>query len=97
MCTSSEGDSVIRKQIYLTEAQNERLQQLAEQRGVTQAEVTREGFEQYLVTLENKDQEWKELFALMKNMQGSHLTMSRDEIYRERLERLEDKRDGNHH
>ncbi len=88
---------MIRKQIYLTEAQNERLQQLAEQRGVPQAEVIREGLEQYLVTVENKDQEWKELVALMKSMKGSNLTMSRDEIYRERLERLEDKRDANHH
>ncbi|RYL97867.1 ribbon-helix-helix protein, CopG family [Sporolactobacillus sp. THM7-7] len=72
-----------RKQIYLSEQLDRKLARLAESKGVSQAEVIREGLEMYMQSFEDKDKVWDELVQKMKNSPFSHLTWSRDDLYKD--------------
>lgn len=72
---------MIRKQIYLTDQLNRRLQRLAEERGVPQAEIIREGLEQYIAQTANQDQQWDDLIREMKQSELREIGWNREQAY----------------
>ncbi|MFK7696382.1 CopG family transcriptional regulator [Paenibacillus sp. HJGM_3] len=78
---------MIRKQIYLSEEMNRRLNEISRQRGVPQSEVIREGLEQYITESVKKDELWEELLSEMKKAPPMDLKWNRDEQYAERTEK----------
>lgn len=72
---------MIRKQIYLSEEMNRKLNELAKAKGVPQSEVIREGLEHYIAEIENKDKLWDELINEMKQSKIRNLEWNRDVLY----------------
>ncbi|MCC2683422.1 MAG: Ribbon-helix-helix domain [Paenibacillaceae bacterium] len=75
---------MIRKQIYLTENLNDKLNDIASSRGIPQSEVIREGLELYLTECDKKEESWNDLFEQMKQSAFKSSNWSRDELYLER-------------
>lgn len=75
---------VIRKQIYLSEEMNQRLQQISKDRGVPQSEIIREGLEKYITINEDKEQLWDQLYQDMKGSKIKNINWDRDELYQSR-------------
>ena len=78
---------MIRKQIYLEEKMNGKINQIAALKGLPQSEIIREGLELYLKTHEEKEQDWHELIDRMKLSDKKISRWSREEIYSARTER----------
>ncbi len=76
---------MIRKQIYLEESLNRSLNEIARKRGVSQAEVIREGLHCYLAQIEHNQQGWDELFNQMRNTHIGIASLEREAIYEDRL------------
>ena len=74
-----------RKQIYLTEQLDRKLSELASSRGVSQAEIIREGLAMYLIALEDQDEEWKELIRQMLESPYENIQWSRNDLYADRF------------
>ena len=74
-----------RKQIYLTEQMDRKLSEIAELRGVPQAEIIREGLEQYLQTVESREKDWDDLVQRMKESPVRNVDWNRDELYSDRV------------
>lgn len=72
---------MIRKQIYLTDDMNRLLQKIADEKGVPQAEVIREGLAQYLTASDDKKRQREELIQEMKNSPYSNIDWNREELY----------------
>ncbi|WP_164821516.1 ribbon-helix-helix domain-containing protein [Paenibacillus koleovorans] len=79
---------MIRKQIYLTEEMNRRLQEIANEKGVPQSEIIREGIEQYLVQKSDHEAAWNELLNEMKQSPVRDLKWNREEQYDARIRKL---------
>lgn len=78
---------MIRKQIYLTEEMNRSLSQLAESRGVPQAEIIREVLARYLDTAQSQEAIWDQLKQRMLDSNYSDLQWNRSELYELQLNR----------
>ena len=76
---------MIRKQIYVTEEINHKLIKLAEDRGVPQAELIREGLEQYLASINNQEGLWEQLKTRMLASNYPDLQWNRIELYDDRI------------
>lgn len=79
-----------RKQIYLPETLDRRLNEIARAKGVPQAEVIREGLETYLQTSEDKDREWSRLIQDMKASPLSGLDWDREKVHEPRGRSISD-------
>jgi Ribbon-helix-helix protein, copG family len=70
---------LIRKQIYITPAQDRAVKRLAQQQGITEAEILREALDQFLVKagiVENEDP-----FAELIGMFEGPVEVDHDDIY----------------
>jgi hypothetical protein len=77
---------MIRKQIYLTEEINQKLLKLAEDRGVPQAELIREGLEQYLTSVNNQEELWEQLKTKIAASNYHDLQWNRTALYEDRMD-----------
>jgi hypothetical protein len=86
---------MVRKQVYIEPAQDERLKRRAKELGVTESELIREGID--LVTkprrLPEDEALWQEALAFMRErgrlkVPRGKRTWTREEIYEERLDEL---------
>lgn len=80
---------MIRKQIYLTEDMNRTLSQLAESRGVPQAEIIREVLARYLDSAQSQEAIWDRLKHRMLDSHYADLQWNRSELYEYQLNRKE--------
>lgn len=70
-----------RKQIYLPEDLNQKLQALSEAKGVPQSEIIREGLEAYLVNNEEKEKHWQQFLEQMEQSELKDLAWDRASEY----------------
>jgi hypothetical protein len=95
---SAMTEQMVRKQIYLPKHQNLKLKRLAEQRGISEAEVIRQALDREVelpVRIErNSKKALDEIFSFVESlrqrpdfMQGKPYVFNRDEIYAERENR----------
>ncbi len=78
---------MIRKQIYLGEDMNNKINEISASRGIPQSEIIRESLEIYLSKYEEKIQDWDSWLEQMKQSDLKIETLSRDAIYTSRVER----------
>lgn len=76
---------MIRKQIYLPDQINKRLTEISEKRGVSQAELIREGMEMYLSTVDDKEKKWDQLLDQMKHSKLKNLAWDREREYQQQM------------
>lgn len=76
---------MIRKQIYLPDQINKRLTEISEKRGVSQAELIREGMEMYLSTVDDKEKKWDQLLDQMKHSKLKNLAWNREREYQQQM------------
>ena len=76
---------MIRKQIYLDVSMDRALKEVAKSKGVSQAEVIREGLENYLVQVQQTSQDMDSLFEDMRSTMLRLDTLDRASLYNERL------------
>lgn len=77
---------MIRKQIYLEENMNRKINEIAVSKGIPQSEVIREGLELYLQSHEEKAKDWNELFTKMKASDIKIREWNREDLYSNRIE-----------
>jgi hypothetical protein len=80
---------MIRKQIYLDTSMDRSLKDIAKAKGVSQAEVIREGLEHYLVHVQHRSEGWESLFKQMRNSTIGIESFQRDSLYQDRLHAAE--------
>jgi hypothetical protein len=80
--------AMVRKQVYITQEQDEELKRLSDKLGVSEAELIRRGIEQVANAnaLGAREQAWNRLLAFMKERAGLKVsqeprTWTRDELY----------------
>lgn len=86
---------MVRKQVYIEVEQQKRLKALAKERGVSEAELIRQGVDLALARGETPildHQAWEEELAFMRERDklpssGGQRTWTRDELYDDRLSR----------
>ncbi len=81
---------MIRKQIYLEEKMNRKINDIAASKGVPQSEIIREGLELYLHSHEEKQQDWDVLITKMKNSDLKISKWNRDDLNSSRMRRNKD-------
>jgi hypothetical protein len=79
------GMIMIRKQIYLDASMDRSLKEIAKVKGVSQAEVIREGLEHYLEHVQHRSEGWESLFKQMRNSTIGVETFDRQSLYQDRL------------
>lgn len=81
--------AMVRKQVYIERAQDEKLKRLARRRGVTEAQIIRKAIDE-LDDNELTQREWEELLSFMKERAATMprsdggRTWTREELYDER-------------
>ncbi len=86
---------MVRKQVYIGAEQHKRLKKLAKERGVSEAELVRQGLDLALAQREQRvldPQAWEEELAFLRERAklpttGDQRTWTRDELYDDRLSR----------
>lgn len=87
---------MIRKQVYIQSEQEVQLKRCAKERGVTEAELIRQGIESVTVSDQHKyrdEQAWENELAFLAERAaipalGGHRSWTRAELYEERLARF---------